>query len=133
MQVPRKDNQFLLHMWHTTSYSCYKSGDTSCMRIAPEDICDHLWHRCFVTVNHVMVATAKFSQWLLQLYHKEHCPLGYLLAASFYQGNHDRNFKLWTTDQLWDIYSLCRFCWIVATYKWRVHTGILSFVVKVRS
>jgi hypothetical protein len=35
-----------------------------------------------------------------------------------------------------DIYSICRCCWNVATYKWKVHNGIIeiiSFVVKVRS
>jgi hypothetical protein len=37
------------------------------------------------------------------------------------------------SDQLRDIYSICRCCWDVATYKWRVHNGkieIISFVVK---
>jgi hypothetical protein len=38
--------------------------------------------------------------------------------------------------QLRDIYSICRCCWNVATYKWKVHNGnieIISFVVKFRS
>jgi hypothetical protein len=35
-----------------------------------------------------------------------------------------------------DIYSICRCCLNVATYKWKVHNGkieIISFVVKFRS
>jgi hypothetical protein len=33
--------------------------------------------------------------------------------------------------QLRDIYSICRCCWNVATYEWKVHNGkieIISFV-----
>jgi hypothetical protein len=35
--------------------------------------------------------------------------------------------------QLRDIYSICRCCWNVATYEWKVHNGkieIISFVVR---
>ena len=35
-----------------------------------------------------------------------------------------------------DIYCLCRYCWNVATYKWKAHNGkieIISFVVEFRS
>jgi hypothetical protein len=38
--------------------------------------------------------------------------------------------------QLRDIYSICRCCWDVATYTWKVHNGeieLISFVVKFRS
>jgi hypothetical protein len=38
--------------------------------------------------------------------------------------------------QLREIYSICRCCWNVATYEWKVHNGkieIISFVVKFRS
>jgi hypothetical protein len=37
------------------------------------------------------------------------------------------------SDQMRDIYSICRCYWNVATYKWKVHNGkidIISFVVK---
>jgi hypothetical protein len=62
-----------------------------------------------------------------------------LLAAILYQGNPDRNHKLWnivSTEIYIYIYSICRYCWNGATYKWKVHNGnieILSFVVKFRS
>ena len=41
------------------------------------------------------------------------------------------------SDQLRDVYSICRCCWNVATYKWKVHNGKIeiisfSFVVKYR-
>jgi hypothetical protein len=39
-------------------------------------------------------------------------------------------------DQLRDIYSTCRWCWNVATYKGKVHNGkieIIWFIVKFRS
>jgi hypothetical protein len=41
-----------------------------------------------------------------------------LLAATLYQGNIDRNHKLWnivSSERF--IYSICRCCWNVATYK----------------
>jgi hypothetical protein len=37
------------------------------------------------------------------------------------------------SNQLRDIYSICRCCWNVAIYKWKVHNGkieIISFGVK---
>jgi hypothetical protein len=48
-----------------------------------------------------------------------------LLAATLYQGNPDRNHTLWNivSSDLRDIYSICRCCWNVATYKWKVHNG----------
>jgi hypothetical protein len=47
-----------------------------------------------------------------------------LLGATLYQINPDRNHKLWnivSTERY--IYSICRCCWNVATYKWKVHNG----------
>jgi hypothetical protein len=47
-----------------------------------------------------------------------------LLAATLYQGNADRNHKLWNiVSSERDIYSICRCCWNVAPYKWNVHNG----------
>jgi len=37
-------------------------------------------------------------------------------------------------DQLRDIYSICRCCWNVVTYKWKVHNAkieIIPFIVKI--
>ena len=94
-------------------------------------ICGHLWHRYSITVNQIMVATVKFSKWWLQLYQK----VASLLAATLYQGNPDRNHKLWNiVSSERERYSICRCCWNVATYKWKVHNGkikIISFVVKI--
>jgi hypothetical protein len=59
-----------------------------------------------------------------------------LLAATLYQGNSDRNHKLWNIYQMRDIYSICRCCWNVATHKRKLQNGkieIISFVVKFRS
>jgi hypothetical protein len=67
-----------------------------------------------------------------------------LLVAILYQRNHDSGHKLWNIYQLRYIhiyiyiyiYCICRFCWNVATYKWRIHNGkieIISYVVKFRS
>ena len=59
-----------------------------------------------------------------------------LLEATLYQGNHDRKHKLWrivSTERY--IYSICRCCWNVATYKWKVKlkSSLLtaSFVLEV--
>jgi len=56
-----------------------------------------------------------------------------LLAVTLYQGNPDRNHKLWNIVST-ERYKRC--CWNIATYKWKVHNGkieIISFVVKFRS
>ena len=90
-----------------------------------EHIRGHLWHRYSITVNQVMVATIKLSKWWLG-------SVASLFAATLYQINPDRNHKLWnivSTERY--IYSICRCCWNVATYKWKVHNGkivIISFV-----
>ena len=61
----------------------------------------------------------------------------FLVSSNPYQGNPDKNHKLWnivSTERY--IYSICRCCWNVATYEWKVHNGkieIISFVVKCRS
>jgi hypothetical protein len=63
--------------------------------------------------------------------------VAFLLAATLYQWNPDRNHKLWNiVSSEREIYSICRCCWNVATYKWKVHNEkieIISFVVKFRS
>ena len=59
------------------------------------------------------------------------------LAVTLYK----REILIGTTSSgisyhLKDIYSICRCCWNVATYKWKVHNGkieIIPFVVKFRS
>ena len=45
-----------------------------------------------------------------------------LLAATLYQGNHDKNHKLWNIN-FKDGYFIGRCCWNVVTYKWKVHNG----------
>jgi hypothetical protein len=42
-----------------------------------------------------MVATVQLSKWWLQLYQKELLAVAYLLAATLYQGNPDKNHYLW--------------------------------------
>jgi hypothetical protein len=45
-------------------------------------------------------------------------------------------FQLWTfPEQLRDIYSICRRCWNVATYNWKVHNWkieFISFVIRMK-
>jgi len=55
-----------------------------------------------------------------------------LLAATVYQGNPDRNHKLWNMVSSERYILQCRCCWNVAKYKWKAHNGkieIISFVV----
>jgi hypothetical protein len=60
-----------------------------------EHIRGHLWHRYSITVNQVMLATVKLSKRWLQLSQEELlASVTFLLAATLYQGNHDRNHKL---------------------------------------
>jgi hypothetical protein len=53
-----------------------------------------------------------------------------LLAATLYQGSHDRNHKLWIIEST----ERCRYCWNVATYKLKIHNGkieIICFVLEI--
>ena len=63
--------------------------------------------------------------------------------SSFLVSSNSLSRKSWSEPQaleyriIWEIYiySICRCCWNVATYKWKVHNGkieIISFVVKFR-
>ena len=48
----------------------------------------------------------------------------FLFSSNPYQSNNDRNYKVWNIVYiLWDVYSLCRCCWNVVQYKWKVHNG----------
>jgi hypothetical protein len=61
-----------------------------------EHIRGHLWYRYSIAVNQVMVATVKFSKWWLQFCQKWILgSVASLLAATLYEGNPDRNHKLW--------------------------------------
>ena len=75
----------------------------------------HLWHRYSVSVNQVMVVTAKLMKWWLQ--HNQLGTLGLvtsLLAATLYQGNPDRNNRLWNigSTEIYTLYmySICISC-----------------------
>ena len=57
-------------------------------------------------------------------------------TATLYQGNLIGTTSSGIAYQLRDIYSICRCCRNVATYKWKVHNEkieFISFVVKFRS
>ena len=59
-----------------------------------------------------------------------------LLAATPYQGILIGTTISGMSYHLRDIYSICRCCWNVAIYKWKVHNEkieIISFVVEFRS
>jgi hypothetical protein len=49
-----------------------------------------------------------------------------LLAATVYQGNPDRNLKLWNIVST--IYSICRCCWKVPNGKIEIICGKVSFL-----
>jgi hypothetical protein len=56
-----------------------------------------------------------------------------LLAATLFHEILIETTSSGMSDQLRDIYSICRYCWIIVTYKWKVHNGkivIISFVVR---
>jgi len=50
-----------------------------------------------------------------------------LIAATVYQGNTDRNYKLWNVVST-KIYSICRCCWNIASYKWKFHNGKIEII-----
>jgi hypothetical protein len=55
-----------------------------------------------------------------------------LLAATLYNGNHNRNHKFWNID----LYSICKSSGNIATYIRKINNwniGIISFVVSFRS
>jgi hypothetical protein len=97
----------------------------------------HLWHRYSVTVNQAMVIgvdrksfEAMTSTW----------PIGTLgsvvslLAATLFQEILIETTSSGMSDQLRDIYSICRYCCNVVTYKWKVHNGkiVINFEVYVK-
>ena len=47
------------------------------------------------------------------------CSVAFLLAVTLYQGTTGYGIS----DQLRDAYSICRCCWNIATYKWKVHNS----------
>ena len=47
-----------------------------------------------------------------------------LIVVTLYQGNQDRNSGI--SNQLREIYSICRCDWNAATHKWKVHNGKLK-------
>jgi hypothetical protein len=105
-----------------------------------EHIRGHLRHRYSITVNQVMMATVKLSEWWLQLNHDRAMnPWFSSFLVSSNLSYHE--ILIGTTSsgisyQLRDIYSICRCCLNVATYKRTVHIWkieIISFVVKFRS
>jgi hypothetical protein len=53
-----------------------------------------------------------------------------LLATTLYQGNHIGTTSSGISYQLRDIYSICRCCWNVATYEWKVHNGKIQGFLK---
>ena len=69
-----------------------------------EHIRGHLWHRYSITVNQVIVTILKFSKWPKGTLSS----VASLLAATLYQGNPDRNKKLWGGDT----YSLSTSTWV---------------------
>jgi hypothetical protein len=75
-----------------------------------EHIRCHLWNSNTITVNQVMVATAKLSKWWLQLNQRGTLgSIGSLLAATLYQGNPDTNHEL---------------CNIVSTERYILHMQV---------
>ena len=59
---------------------------------------------------------------LTQIFHSGQLSHGDVLVSS---NTFIKGFLIGTTIsyQLRDIYSICRCCWNVATYKWKVHSG----------
>jgi hypothetical protein len=81
-----------------------------CLRQVEHVRC-HLWHRYSITVNQALVANIKLSIYLRGTFGS----VASLLAATLYQGNHDRNHKLWNivSTEIY-IYSICRLkSWVI--------------------
>jgi len=94
-----------------------------------EHIFGHLWQRYSIEVNQVMVAIVKLTKWWLQLAN------GSLWFSRFLVNSNPLSRKSWKEPQdlEYRIIFICRYCWNVATHKWKVHNGkieIISFVVK---
>ena len=75
-----------------------------------------------------MLATVKLSKWWLQL----NRPRTTNSVASLLAANPIEKIMIGTTssgisDQWKYIYSICRCCWNVATYHWKVHNGKMKF------
>jgi len=118
-----KGKQFLLHMLHLSCYSCYKPEDKSWIMIGPDYdyvkgsisvlICDTY----IPSFGQVMVVTVKLDDSNLPT--RNPCSVASLLASikEIIIGITSSGIS----DQLWYMYSICRCCWNVATYKWKSH------------
>jgi hypothetical protein len=101
-----------------------------------EHIHGHLWcqHRYSITVNQVVMATVKLWSDDFNLTKRNPWFSSFLVSSNPLI----KEILIGTTSsgisyQLRDIYSICRCCWNVATYEWKVHNRkieIISFVVK---
>ena len=99
----------------------------------------HLWcqHRYSITVNQVVMATVKLWSDDFNLTKRNPWFSSFLVSSNPLI----KEILIGTTSsgisyQLRDIYSICRCCWNVATYEWKVHNRkieIISFVVKYES
>ena len=95
----------------------------------------HLWHKYSITVNQVMVVTVQLSKWWHFNLTNRNPSFSSVVVSS-----NPLSRTYWYEPQALqqrDIYSICRCCWNVATYKWKVHDGkieiISSFSRKVAS
>ena len=95
-RVFRNSNEFLLHMWHPSCYSCYKPGDKS-------------WTKKGLDADYDkfnQVATVKSDNFNLTTGNPSFS--SFLVSSNTLSQNHDRNHKE---------------CWNVATYKWKIQNG----------
>ena len=76
-------------------------------------ICD----RHSVIVNQDMVVALKFQIYDFNLTTGTLGSVASLLASTLYQGDHDRNHKLWNivSTERYNICSVCRCCWDFTT------------------
>ena len=132
----RKSSQHEPHFKPRDELRCFRRISSSCSHAARHvTLVTNQAIKSWMSKDRIAITTNGTFQWsfVTQIFVLNSASVASLLAATLYLGNHDRNKLI---CKIYQVYSICRCCWNVATYNWKVQNGkieIISFNVKFRS
>ena len=132
----RQSSQHEPHFKPREELRCFRRISSSCSHAARHvTLVTNQAIKSWMSKDRIAITTNGTFQWsfVTQIFVLNSASVASLLAATLYLGNHDRNKLI---CKIYQVYSICRCCWNVATYNWKVQNGkieIISFNVKFRS